>query len=139
MWFPVRGRRRRTRRHPAQCAARRRVAPRVQRRLVASLRRTAARAGTPPAPGRRRELLLVHRAGAVRADLLALASAIEHTPEPDPEAVRTLLRLLTDGCDSPLYNERIHPSELLATLYYARRRICPPEAGAAIRPSAPWG
>ena len=116
--------------------ARPRVAPRVQRRLVASLRYTAARAVAPPASGRRRELLLVHRAVAVRTDLLALAAALEQSPAPDPETVRTLLRLLTDGCESPLYNERIHASELLATLYYARRRICPPELGAANRPSA---
>ena len=29
-------------------------------------------------------------------------------------------KLLTDGCDSPLYNRDIHVSELWATLYYLR-------------------
>ena len=29
-------------------------------------------------------------------------------------------RLLTDGCESPLYNPDVHISELLATLHYLR-------------------
>jgi hypothetical protein len=35
----------------------------------------------------------------------------------------TLHRLLTDGCESPLYNRDVHPSELRATIFYVRSRL----------------
>jgi hypothetical protein len=109
----------------------------VRRRLIASLRYTAARAVIPPNSARIQGPLLVQRALEVRTDLLALAAALECDPDPDPQAVRSLLRLLTDGCDSPLFNASVHPSELMATLYYARRRLRPPPEDATIRPAAP--
>jgi hypothetical protein len=65
-------------------------------------------------------VLLPDRVAAVRADLLELADLLEHTDEPDPACVAELCRLLSDGCQSPLYNSDAHVSELKATLYYAR-------------------
>ena len=72
-------------RAPAGLPARPRVARRVQPRLVASLRYTAARATMPPTSARFQEPLLAQRALDVRADLLALAASIEHDPDPDPD------------------------------------------------------
>jgi len=107
--------------------ARRRQPPRVKartrQRVIASLRRAAARAATPPPPGRFRVVLLHDRVAGVREELLDLAARLERAADPDPEAVNTLWRLLTDGCGSPLYNRSIHPSELAATLYYAKLRL----------------
>jgi hypothetical protein len=107
--------------------ARRRQSPRVKARtrhkVIASLRRAAARAATPPPPGRFRVVLLYDRVAAAREELLDVAARLERAADPDPEAVNTLWRLLTDGCGSPLYNRSIHPSELAATLYYAKQSL----------------
>jgi hypothetical protein len=100
-----------------------RVKPRTRRKVIGSLRRAAARAATPPPPGRFRVVLLHDRVAAAREELLDLAARLEQAADPDPEAVDTLWRLLTDGCGSPLYNRSIHPSELAATLYYAKQRL----------------
>jgi hypothetical protein len=68
-------------------------------------------------------VLLHDRLDPVRFDLLEIATLLEHAAEPDPACVTALNRLLTDGCESPLYNSEIHPSELRATLYYVRSRL----------------
>jgi hypothetical protein len=100
-----------------------RVKSRTRQKVIASLRRAGARAATPPPPGRFRVVLLHDRVAAARDEMLELAARLEQAADPDPEAVNTLWRLLTDGCASPLYNRSVHPSELAATLYYAKRRL----------------
>ena len=65
-------------------------------------------------------MLLLDRVATVRPELLELADALERCGDPDPAAVADLRRLLTDGCQSPLYNPEVHISELRATLYYLR-------------------
>jgi hypothetical protein len=100
-----------------------RVKPRTRQKIIRALRRAAARAATPPPPGRFRVVLLHDRLAPVREELLDLAARLERATDPDPEAVNALWRLLTDGCGSPLYNRSIHPSELAATLYYAKQRL----------------
>jgi hypothetical protein len=87
------------------------------------LRRLANR--RPPRDGacRRFEVLLDDRLALVRADLLEIASLLERASQPDPWCLTTLHRLLTDGCESPLYNRDVHPSELRATIFYLRSRL----------------
>ena len=43
----------------------------------------------------------------------------EHSRD-NPACVKALHNLRANGCDSPLYNPDIHPSELHATLDYVR-------------------
>ncbi|HEX4010539.1 MAG TPA: hypothetical protein VHX62_11045 [Solirubrobacteraceae bacterium] len=93
--------------------------PRRIRKIVAMLRGIAARAGRG-VTARRNEVLLYHRAAAVRHELLELAALLESAEAPDQRCVAALHTLVTSGCDSPLYNWDIHESELRATLYYAR-------------------
>jgi hypothetical protein len=101
----------------------RRVSSRTRRRLVASLRRIADRASSRDPVRRRFEVLLLDRAAPVRGDLLEIATLLEDAPRPDHVAVGLLRGLLTDGCESPLYNPDVHPSELRATLYVVRSRL----------------
>lgn len=101
----------------------RRVSRRTQRRLVASLRRLANRESSRGATRRRFEVLLHDRVALVRADLLEIAELLERTADPDPRGVAELHRLLTDGCESPLFNRDVHPSELLASVYYVHSRL----------------
>jgi hypothetical protein len=91
--------------------------------LVASLRSLANR--EPPRSGTRRrfEVLLHDRVALVRADLLEIAELLEQAPEPEPWCVTELRRLLTDGCESPLLNPAVHPSELRASVYYLHSRL----------------
>lgn len=91
-------------------------AERKRRVIVQWLRRTANRANDRDPIRRRREALLHYRAAAVRTDLLEIAAALERTHDPDPACVATLHELLSNGCDSPLYNPAIHVSELHATI-----------------------
>jgi hypothetical protein len=107
--------------HPSARA--RRVSARKRRRLVESLRRAANHRPSRDPARRRFQVLIGERVHLVRSDLLEIATLLERAAEPDPECVRTLHRLLTDGCESPLYNPDIHPSELRATLYYLRARL----------------
>jgi hypothetical protein len=72
---------------------------------------------------RRFEVLLCRRAAAVSGELLGLAALLDITDDPDPAAIDSLLTLLTDGVESPLYNPRIHVAELHATLVDSRRRL----------------
>jgi hypothetical protein len=88
--------------------------------IVQWLRRTASRARDTDPIRRRREALLHYRAAAVRADLLEIAAMLERSQTPDPTCVATLHKLLSNGCDSPLYNHRIPMSELQATLDHVR-------------------
>jgi hypothetical protein len=74
-----------------------------------------------PAPTvRRRQVLLHHRAAAVRPEPLELAAMLERADKPDPACIAELRDLLANGCDSPLYNTDIHSSELRATLHHVR-------------------
>jgi hypothetical protein len=95
-------------------------AERKRRLLAQLLRRTANRAHDADPIRRRREALLHYRAAAVRTDLLEIAALLERTPTPNPACVATLHELLTNGCDSPLYNPNIDVSELRAALDLAR-------------------
>jgi len=63
------------------------------------------------------------RVSAVRSELLELAALLEQAQDVDAECLAEVHRLLTSGCDSPLYNPDIHPSEMLATLYFLRSRL----------------
>jgi hypothetical protein len=93
---------------------------RERRILVRWLRRTANRAPDRDPLRRRREVLLCDRVAAARTDLLEIATMLEHVHDPDPARVAALRDLLSDGCESPLYNTDVHLSELWATLYYVR-------------------
>ena len=109
----------------------RRVSIRTQRRLVSSLRSLANRRPPRPPALRRLDVLLYDRVPPVRGDLLEIAALLECAIEPDPGCVSALRRLLTDGCESPLYNVDVHPSEPRATLYHLRSRL----AAACARPT----
>ena len=87
------------------------------------LRAAVARATASGRLVRRSGLLLCDRVVAVQAELLEIAELLERAERPDAEAVTTVRRLLTDGLQSPLFNRDVHPSELLATLYYLRQRL----------------
>ena len=82
---------------------------RTRRALAAGLRRTAD-SNQPPI---RFDLclVLVNRAQAVRAELLALADALEQTHTPDPASVALVRELLTNGT-SPLYNPNLPADDL---------------------------
>ena len=102
--------------------------PRIRRRQRALVTALLSVADATPSrdPLRRRfEVLLHDRVQEVRGDLLGIARRLEVTDDLDPECARELDRLLRDGCDSPLYNPDIHPSELRATLYHVRLRLEP--------------
>jgi hypothetical protein len=68
---------------------------------------------------------------AVQQELLELADLLERAHDPDASAVQLVRHLLTDGCESPLYNRAVHASELKATLFYAKKGLdgCTPPAG----------
>jgi hypothetical protein len=67
--------------------------------------------------------LLHDRVAAVRTDLYEIAWLLEHANEPNPECIDWLREMLANGCQSPLYNDDVHDSELRATLYYARAAL----------------
>ena len=101
----------------------RKVSARKRQALVGTLRRLAAHTIDRDPRRRRFEVLLPDRVAAVRGDLLEVANLLETTDAPDPACVADLNRLLSDGCQSPLYNPDVHVSELTATLYYARSAL----------------
>jgi hypothetical protein len=74
---------------------------------------------------RRHVCLLTDRVAATRNQLLELAALVDWTPSLDSECEAELRWLLTSGCDSPLYQEGIHISELHASLYFLRCRLDP--------------
>jgi hypothetical protein len=96
-----------------------RSARRRRMRVADGLCYVARRAG-PQARRRRHELLLVSRAAAVRAALLEVAALVRCSPDPDPDCIAELHNLLTNGCDSPLYNCDVPADQLGATLTRAR-------------------
>jgi hypothetical protein len=89
---------------------------RTRRRLAASARRAA----TCGPRASRHSVLLTDRAAAVKEELLEIALMLEYADDLDASWIRETHKLLTDGCDSPLYNRDVHHSELWATLYYLR-------------------
>jgi hypothetical protein len=93
------------------------------RRVAGWLRAAVARATGSGRLVRRSGLLLCDRVVAVQAELLEIAELLERAERPDAEAVMAVRRLLTDGLQSPLLNRDVHPSELLATLYFVRLRL----------------
>jgi hypothetical protein len=93
------------------------------RRVARWLRGTVAHATASGRLVRRSGLLLCDRVVAVQAELLETAELLERAERPDAEAVTAVRRLLADGLQSPLFNSDIHPSELLATLYFVRQRL----------------
>jgi hypothetical protein len=94
---------------------RRRIAQRVRRLAGASPERDPVR--------RRYVLLLIDRGEDVRDELLEVADLIEQAAVADPSCLAEVRRLLTDGCDSVLYNPDIHVSELHASMYFLRCRL----------------
>jgi hypothetical protein len=92
------------------------LSSRNRRILASSLRRAATCKPTPSA----RTVLLQDRAATVRDELLELALTLERANDLDASWVLAIHKLLTDGCESPLFNSDIHISELRATLYYLR-------------------
>lgn len=99
---------------------RRHHAERNRRVLVEWLRRTANPTQDADPIRRRREALLRYRAAAVHTDLLEIAALLERTRNPNPASVATLHTLLTNRCESPLYNPNIDVSELRTALDLAR-------------------
>jgi hypothetical protein len=93
------------------------------RRVAGWLRGAVARATVSGRLVRRSGLLLCDRVAAVRPELLEIAELLERAERPDAEAVTAVRRLLVDGLQSPLFNRDVHPSELLATLYFIRLRL----------------
>jgi hypothetical protein len=104
-----------------------RGAPRSGRRdahrVAGGLRGAVARVTGSGRLVRRSGLLLGDRVVAVQAELLEIAGLLEQSERPDAEAVNAVRRLLTDGLQSPLFNRDVHPSELLATLYFVHSRL----------------
>ena len=105
------------------------ISARARRRLVASLRRAVNRSRTSDTVGPWRGLMLRNRVATVSADLLEIAARLEVISDPDPATCGALHRLLTDGCESPLYNPAVHPSELAAVVYYAKQHLPRPQGG----------
>jgi hypothetical protein len=115
-------------RHRERTAARKRarlVSERGRRFIARWLRRTANVANDPNPISRRQDVLLHHRAAAVRTELLEIAAMLESAHAPDPACMAQLHELLANGCSSPLYNADIHISELRATLYGVRAGLGP--------------
>jgi hypothetical protein len=109
---------------------------RGRRELVRWLRVITKQSADSDSIRRSRDVLLHYRAAAVRADLLEIAAMLERCPDPEPDCLIALSRLLADGCDSPLYNAEIDVSELYATLDQIRAGLsydAPSQASAIIR------
>jgi hypothetical protein len=92
------------------------VSSAAKRRLARQLRATARLASDRDSIRRRHDVLLHYRAAAVHIELLEIAALLERVHEPDPAQVLALRDLLTNGCDSPLYNVAIPVAELHETL-----------------------
>jgi hypothetical protein len=99
------------------------VSARQRRIIVRWLRRTARRVQQPHPLVAHRETLLHDRVAAVRGSLLEIAAMLERADDPDPGCISELRVLLSNGCDSPLYNPDLHISELHAMLYYVRATL----------------
>jgi hypothetical protein len=87
---------------------------RTRQKLAASLRRAAT-----CRPVQSRHAVLLHdRVALVRDQLLEIALLLERDGNLDGSWILDVHRLVTDGCESPLYNREVHISELWAALYY---------------------
>ncbi len=110
---------------------------RRNRRLASWAVRTAEHV---PSRGRLRtsaELLIPERVEAVRSDLLEIAAVLEHLDEADRASTGLLHKLLSDGCDSPLYNADLHVSELQAALYYVKKGLTGRHSAVPAGPAGP--
>ncbi len=106
---------------PSQGAEPTRLAPARARRRIAQRVRRLAGASPERDPVRRRHVfLLVDRVADVHDDLLEVADLIEQAATADPHCLAEVRRLLTSGCDSPLFNPDLHVSELHASMYFLR-------------------
>ena len=94
-----------------------------RRRAVANGLVAVARRSGPRANVRQRGVLLLHRAVAVRPQLLELSALLRATPEPDRETMAMLQALLTNGCTSPLYNPDVPAKRLSALITQAHRAL----------------
>jgi hypothetical protein len=112
-----------TRSHGILERSRERRAARNRRIIARSLRRVVKLANDRDPIRCRHDALLHDRAAAVVPDLLAIAALIECAPDPDPDCLAEIHRLLAHGCDSPLYNGNIHASELRATVHHIRSEL----------------
>jgi hypothetical protein len=102
-----------------------RASERRKQRLLSSRRRSslaasARRAAECKSSASRRTVLLQDRAAAVSDGLLEIALVLKHADDLDASWVFAIHKLLTDECESPLYNRDLHMSELRATLLYLR-------------------
>ena len=100
-----------------------------RRKAVANGLLAVARRSGPRASVRPRGLLLVHRAAAVRPQLLELSALLRATPAPDRNTIARLHALLTDGCASPLYNPDVPAERLSAEITQARFELMAGSAG----------
>jgi len=94
--------------------------------LARWLRRISTRASDASPVSHARRAMLSNRVAVMRANLLDIADPLERADAPDPGCVAALCKLLSDRCESPLYNHDVDPSEL-------RRKPCrqsPPRAAA---------
>ncbi len=103
---------------------------RRNRQLIAWIGRTAEYSPYRGGLRTHTEPLIAGRVVAVRSDLIEIAHLLHQLPDPDPASTAQLRQLLGDGCDSPLYNPELHPSELKATLYYVKARLVADLTGA---------
>jgi hypothetical protein len=79
-----------------------------------------------------RQVLLCHRAAAVRPLLLEVAALVQ-SADPSDEAMATLHWLLANGCESPLYNPDVPAVELAAVLERVARGLRAAESDALAR------
>jgi len=91
-----------------------------RRTAVADALVAVARRSGPRARGRRHGELLVHRAVAVRPQLLELSAMLRSTSDLDDGTVEMLRALLIDGCTSPLFNPDVPAERLSSVLTQAR-------------------
>jgi hypothetical protein len=98
---------------------------RRRRALCAALRRTAQ------ADRHCWEMIpvTVDRLDLVCRDLLAIADDLESSEVVDPRTLSELRRLLCDGRESPLLNERLPAPELVSSVRCARYRLATPPRG----------
>jgi extracellular factor (EF) 3-hydroxypalmitic acid methyl ester biosynthesis protein len=106
---------------------------RRRRRLIKGLR-SVARLAVVEGRARRHEVVLCDRVAAVRSELLEIAALLHWAQSCDEGTGTALHWLLTDGCDSPLYNPDVPERHLSDVLDRAREALSgadPSSAGGA--------
>jgi len=93
-----------------------------RRALARQLRQTAACSAPPSRFDRLTVPVLLNRVSGMRAEMITLASALEHTEDASPVTVAIVDRLLHDGT-SPLYDERAPELQLASALAAAQRSL----------------